>query len=905
MCLTDANLAVEREVLPNWVKPSHYDLNLYNFDFAGERGFTYDGAVTIKLDIAEATDKILINVVELKLTKASIVIAVQKTEQQVNATDITLDETKQVATLKFPDKLSQGAQADLRIEFQGVLNDKMSGFYRSKYELDGKTQYMFSTQFEATDARRAFPCFDEPALKATFDCTVTVPDELTALGNMPVKSEKPAKDGKKGGEKGPGPEGAEGLKIVEFERTPVMSTYLLAFVIAKMEYVEAHSTDPNIPVRVYTTPGFSSSANVALNAATKIIDYFSSVFDIPYALPKCDLVAVPEFAMGAMENWGLITYRTTAVLFDEGKSDEKYRQRVVYVVAHELAHQWFGNLVTMEFWDELWLNEGFATWMGWLAVDHLEPSWKVWDQFVSSSLQTALHLDSLRGSHPIEVPVRDALQINQIFDAISYQKGASSIRMLASHVGVDAFLKGVSSYLKKHSYSNAHTADLWSAISEKSGMDVGGFMNNWIKKIGYPVLDIVDKEDGTTITQRRFLSSGDVKPEEDETVWWVPLALRVGASGISSLSKEDIEKITALTEKETTLPMLKKGEFFKFNADQVGVYRVNYSPERLAALGEVAAKDQSLLSPSDRVGLVADAALMGISGFGSTTGLLELVSQLKGEENYVVWEQVCMRLSGLKSAWFEQSEEVQAALKKLTRELTGPKAKELGFEYPSKGESFLTSQLRTLLISVAGHAGDEEIVAEARKRFDAFVNGDESTIHPNLRRAVYGIVLSQGGSAADFDAVLNIYRNAPTDDAKENALAALGEIQDIELINKLLGMMLAGEFPIQDIHTPTGTLAANYVGRERQWECIKDNWTRITQSFGANPVVLNRFVPAAVNKFSSEEAGEDIRKFFEDKDCNAFSKALGQSLDAISAHASWVKRDAGAVEIWLDDHNYL
>ncbi len=365
--------------------------------------------------------------------------------------DISYDEKSQRVTLVFSEEISASSDAVLAIRYAGTMNNSMAGFYRSKYKptvtpaksvpMDGEHHVMFSTQFESSDARRALPCFDEPNLKATFDVSIEIPEDQTALSNMPEKEVK---------------QGKAGLKIVVFERTPVMSTYLLAWAFGDFEYVEDFTQrkyqGKQLPCRVYTTRGLKEQGRFALENCHQVVDYFSEIFKIDYPLPKMDLLAVHEFSHGAMENWGLVTYRTTAVLFDEKQSDAKYKNRVAYVVAHELAHQWFGNLVTMDWWSELWLNEGFATWVGWLAVDHLYPDHEVWSQFVTEAVQTAQNLDSLRASHPIEVPVRDALEVEQIFDAISYLKGSSVIRMLSGHLGVETFLEGVSAYLKKHAY---------------------------------------------------------------------------------------------------------------------------------------------------------------------------------------------------------------------------------------------------------------------------------------------------------------------------------------------------------------------------------------------------------------------------------------------------------------------
>jgi aminopeptidase N len=315
--------------------------------------------------------------------------------------------------------------------------------------------------------------------------------------------------------------------------------------------------------------------------------------------------------------------RTTAILFDEKQSDQRYKNRVAYVVAHELAHQWFGNLVTMDWWNELWLNEGFATWVGWLAVDHLHPEWNVWAQFVSESLQMAFQLDSIRNSHPIEVPVRNALEVDQIFDHISYLKGSSVIRMLSAHLGNDTFLLGVSNYLKAHKFSNATTNDLWSALSEASGQDVNTFMDPWIRKIGFPVVTLAEEPGQFGAKQSRFLLTGDVKPEEDETTWWIPLGLRSGAAS-SKVSN------TALTSKAETIRDIDES-FYKINTGQTGFYRTNYPIQRLAKLGEA----RKQLATEDRIGLIGDAAALAQSGYGTTAAFLALIENFKDETEYL------------------------------------------------------------------------------------------------------------------------------------------------------------------------------------------------------------------------------------------------------------------------------
>lgn len=395
-----------------------------------------------------------------------------------------------------------------------------------------------------------------------------------------------------------------------------------------------------------------------------------------------------------MENWGLITYRTTAVLFDENASDQKYRNRVVYVVAHELAHQWFGNLVTMDWWNELWLNEGFATWVGWYAVDHLHPDWDVWGQFVTDSMQMAFQLDSLRTSHPIEVPVRNALEVDQIFDHISYLKGSSVIRMLAAHLGVKTFLKGVSDYLKANAYSNAKTQDLWSALSKASGQDVNEFMDPWIRKIGFPVVTVAEEPGQISVEQSRFLSAGDVKPEEDTTTWWIPLGLKTGPQATDAQRE-------ALATREYTYRDIDTS-FYKINSDQTGFYRTNLPPPRLVELS----KHLDKLSVQDKIGLVGDAAALAVAGQGTTPAVLSFLEGFSTETNYLVWSEVLTSLGKIRRI-FSSDPEVSSALREYTLKLVTPAADKIGWTF-APSDDYLTGQLRALLISTAGLVGHEK-----------------------------------------------------------------------------------------------------------------------------------------------------------------------------------------------------
>ncbi|KAL8819431.1 MAG: hypothetical protein Q9191_007739 [Dirinaria sp. TL-2023a] len=868
--------ATDRDVLPDKIKPSHYDLSLYNLELGG--AFTFQGTVKITIVITSPTKEILLNAHQLKVTSASVT----SNSKSSKTSEIFYIESSQRVSLQFPEELPSASDATLSIDYSGIMNNDMAGFYRSRYKPEvqpsasvpkvGDFHFMFSTQFESCDARRAFPCFDEPNLKATFDVSIEIPKDLTALSNMPEKGTQEVK---------------EGMKVVSFERTPVMSTYLLAWAFGDFEYVEGSTQreyhGKKLPVRVYTTRGLKDQGRWALENAGKVVDYFSEIFHIDYPLPKADLLAVHEFSHGAMENWGLVTYRTTAVLFDEKHSDAKYRVRVAYVVAHELAHQWFGNLVTMDWWSELWLNEGFATWVGWLAVDHLHPEYQVWTQFVTEAVQSAQNLDALRSSHPIEVPVKDALEIDQIFDAISYLKGSSVIRMLSNHLSVEVFLEGVSNYLKAHAYGNATTNDLWAALSKASGQDVNTFMDPWIRKIGFPVVTVAEEPGQLGIRQSRFLSAGDVQSSDDDTLWWIPLGLKTDPEDTGASPK-------ALTGKEETLRNVDE-RFYKLNTEQTGFYRTNYPPARLASLGE----SKSKLSNEDKIGFIADAAALAISGDGTTAGLLNFVENFKDETSHAVWSQLIMSLSNVRSI-FASNEAISTGLKAFTLRLVGSATENIGWDF-KPDEDFLTGQLRALLIGTAGLAGH-------KARFDAYLKGEHDAIHPSLRLPIFRICVNEGGQTA-YSALKNEYLNTKSIDGREICLQAMGRVQSTELARDFMNFQFGEHVAVQDAHTGSIALAQNAKTRSEVWKYVKEKWDIIYRKLSGNMVVLDRYVKTTLGKFASLDVERDIALFFKDKDQKGFDRGLVQVSDTITANARYKERDEMLVREWLSAHGYL
>ena len=918
--------------LPRNVVPTHYDITLKS----DLEALTFSGTATISLDVLEETDSITFNAAaKLSLSKALVTSEALKTDNKSIIT-LDVDQKHERATAVIPNKLPKGSKATLIVAFASDIDNSMMGYYRSTWEHEGKKGYYALTQFEPTAARRAIPTWDEPNLKATYTFRMIHRKDTVALANMNVVSSNDisqaeqdkilraselqlealtAAAGKTEAKTEAKTEttatsgASDQWAITEFATTPKVSTYLVAWANGPFVSLESSYTSPLtgkvIPMKVYTTPEYIHQAQYALDVKVKVLPEYERVFDVAYPLPKLDTLVASDFDAGAMENWGLITGRTSVYLYDPEKSGLQGQKRTAGVQSHEVAHQWFGNIATLAWWDNLWLNEAFATLMGEVVIlDRCFPEWESASEFINMHLDRALDLDSKRSSHPIEVPlqgenVEDA--INQVFDAISYSKGASVLRMLSNMIGEDVFLKGVSIYLKKHLYSNAVTKDLWDGISESSGKDIASIMANWILKQGFPVLTVTEEQDALHIKQNRFLSTGDPTPEEDQTLWHVPLMLKtVGADGKVSTDKDAFLK----SERETRIPLQNAQQAnYKLNAETIGVYRVAYSPERLAKLGEEAAKPQGAFSLEDRVGLVSDAFTLAKAGYGKTSGGLSLLQALKADPTYLVNSASSGHLSSLSSAWWEQDEQVRNAIDKLKVSIFGPTAKRLGFDF-GKDDSPDLKQLRAVAIAAAAQGGDEWTLSEIKSRFAKLVEtGDDSQIHPDLLRTVFSQSVKHGGDK-EYETVLGVYHNPTTPTHKIAAMLALGASRDQKLLDRTIEFLFGGEVKEQDFMYFFAALSANPAGRRLIWEATKTRYDDLVKRFAGN-FSLSRLIEYSFSSFSSQKDAEDVKSFFATKDTAKFSMGLSQGLDAVQANARWLERDSEDVRQWLSQNGYL
>ncbi|KAI0806986.1 peptidase family M1-domain-containing protein [Fomes fomentarius] len=884
--------------LPTDVKPTHYDLTVWT-DLENNK---FEGVVHVDLHVNKETSKLVLNTASLELGDVSLQSGTDAQDVQT-ASAREFDDANERGIFSFGKALPAGSKARISVSFKGELTGDMLGYYRSTGGEDGGIKYTL-TQFEPTAARRAFPCWDEPLLKATVAVTLVSRVNSVNLSNMPAISEevyRPENVDKDSwlAKKMASLADAGQWKVTKFKTTPPVSTYLIAYANGPFEYLESSYKSPLSgkvrPLRIYATADIISQAQFALDIKRKVLPLYEEVFDIEYPLPKLDTLVASDFDSGAMENWGLITGRTSAFLLDPKSADLRSKQNVATTQSHEVAHMWFGNITTMEWWDNLYLNEGFATLMGekiiLVSVDKVFPEWKLDSEFLTTHFFQARALDAKLSSHPIEVDCPDANMINQIFDHLSYAKAGSVLRMLASYVGEDRFLKGVSIYLKKHTYKNSVTKDLWEGIQAATGLDIPKMMDNWVKKMGYPVVTVTEKDGGIYVRQDRFLETGPADPKDNETIWTIPLnLLSVSDEGKAVLNKDllldEREKFISL---DTTKP-------FKLNADTTGFYATRYSAERLAKLGQQVAAKDSPFSLADRMGLVGDALALSKAGYTPVSSALELISTLKDEKEYLVWGTISSNLSTIVSTWWENPQVIDK-LDAFRRELFVPLVKQYGFEY-SESDSYDVQQLRTTAIEAAASAGDKWVVDELKSRFDHFLKtGDESKIPSDLRQIAFTIGVREGGRP-EWEAVRRIAAKPDNPGQGIAAMRAMGFSKDQKIGEETFDFIL-NQARDQDTFYYARGLQANVKTRHFLAEKFMEHFTEFEKRYAGN-FGLIRWTEISFGALSSDEDYKKVSAFFKGKDTSKFDMALKQTLDTIHSRAAWVKRSTDELNKWLE-----
>lgn len=783
--------------LPRNVLPEHYALVL-----SPDLGrASFDGEAAIELQVTETTAEIVLNATELEISEVRLA---QDGGKSLSANVSYLPEEEQ-ASIR-PSEPIEAGNWTLHLRFSGKLNDLLRGFYRSKFKGEGTDEsWIAATQFEATDARRAFPCWDEPDFKATFGITIVANEGLTVLSNAREISSEAVAGGK---------------RRVRFADTIKMSTYLVAMVIGPFELTSPIDVD-GVPLRIISVPGRGALTGLAEAAAAHSLSFLGNYFGMPYPADKLDHIGVPDFASGAMENLGLVTYRETALLVGE-ESSQVERQRVVSTIAHETAHMWFGDLVTMRWWEGIWLNEAFATFMELLTTDAFEPRWQIWTTF-GIDRAAALSTDSLRSSRAIEYPVGRPEEAEDMFDVITYDKGGSVLRMIERHLGDETFRRGLNLYLDKHRYGNTITTDLWDALEVASGQPVRATMGTWVNQPGHPVVSVEPANGGTDLelSQRRFLLDGG---SDDGASWVVPVSLRYQTSDGSIFHQQLL-----LEGASTTVNLKEKPVWVLVNEGAWGVYRVRYSDDLrkslLGALGQ--------LDDRERLSLAADTWSAAVAGLAPVENALELWSALGSERDPDVWWALSGALGLLELVAGEQE---LPLVHQLVRHLAGGTFAEVGWAPADCAENTpREARLRARLVTLLGTLGaDEEVRTEARHLFaDAEAGG--APLPPDLATALAHVVAAGGGSA-DWDMLYFKYKNAATPQDEVRYLHALSEFTEARLLSRSIELAFSNEVRSQDAPYLLAGILASREGCVLAWEAVEHHWDEMLKLWPPNTI---------------------------------------------------------------------
>ena len=858
--------------LPRQVVPTRYEIRLVP-DLTTS---VFAGVETITVTVHEPTSEILLNAAELEISEA----AIEHEGGRVLDGLVQLDESTERGRVRFPETLRPG-EWRLRLAFKGILNDKLRGFYRSTYrEQTGAPRVLAATQFEATDARRAFPCWDEPAFKAVFSLTLVIDPGLTAVSNTRIVSERV--------------EG--GKKILRFADTIRMSTYLVAFIVGDLEATDAIQVG-RTPLRVWCVPGKRHLAGFALEVAADSLRFFQDYYGLPYPGDKLDLLAIPDFASGAMENLGAITFRENALLVDGQASTHAELERVADVIAHENAHMWFGDLVTMSWWNGLWLNEAFATFMGMLAVDAWKPEWQRWGTF-NLSRAAALSVDGLHSTRPIEYPVRAPHDADAMFDVLTYEKGTSVLRMLEQYLGPDVFRAGVRDYLRAHAYDNADTGDLWAALQRTATQPVLDLMQGWIFRAGYPLINVDLDQDPARgsrllIAQQRFtylpsssLGAADPENERDQR-WHAPLLIRITARGQSRTHR------ILLTEPEARLDLPDGFESALVNEGGHGFYRVRYGPALLERLMRVMPGG---LPAIERFNVVNDAWAAAVAGLMPLSDYLELTASLRADRDKNVWAILIDSFHALNRI-IDPSD--RPALEALVRHRIQPAVAELGW-VTRPGESELIRQLRGDLLRALGTIGNDRAVqARAAELYadDGLERGerDSGTLDPNVLPALIA-VLAHVGDAARYDEFLRRFRTAATPQEERRYLYALAAFQPPALLDQTLARAINGEIRTQDAPFVIRSLLMSVYGRERAWNFVKANWDTMDRMYPKSG--LRRLCEGVIG-LATPELERDVLAFFAERKIDFGGKTRDQYLEQLHVAVVWRERDRAVLRHYL------
>ena len=814
---------------------------------------TFTGEESIDIILDHPSKTVTLNAAEINF------LSVKSGSQTA---EVSLDPDQEQATFTFPEALPAG-KATLTIRYTGILNDKLRGFYLSK---TARRNYAV-TQFEPTDARRAYPSFDEPALKATYDITLVVDTGDTAISNTNIIADTP----------GPIP----GKHSIHFATTPRMSTYLVAFLVGDFQCTSGESD--GVPIRACATPDKVDLTKFAVKAATFVLHYYDTYFGIKYPMPKLDMVALPDFEAGAMENFGCITYRETDLLIDAKTAPIEAKKRVAIVVAHEMAHQWFGDMVTMQWWDNIWLNEGFATWMEAKAANKWRPEWN-FTQDEAETLNQTLDLDAQKTTRTIRAKATTPDEINEMFDGIAYGKAGAVLDMVENYVGEETFRRGVHNYLAAHLYANATAQDFWNAQTAASHLPVDKVMSSFVTQPGVPLLTVSErKPDGLPIAQSRFFLSATVGDSLKDQRWTVPVCLKTSSKPICRL----------LTPQDSTLPLPSdvRLPFIYINAVDKGYYRTAYTPAQFSA---ILANVETGLTPPERIGLLGDRWALVHTAQGNVGDYLNLFLALKQDPNGAVLATAQRQLERIDAeiATSDTRDQLDAVLR---RELE-PIYTALGS--PQKGESYDRQQVRGHLFEILGEAKDPAVLAQAQEianRVYPASGPSDKSIDTQLAISAVSVA-SAHGDAALYDRVLNASKDPTNPGFQSQALRTLTRFRDPALVTRTLDYDVSGQVRNQDSWIVLADLLRQPETQDQTWNYIQNNWQKVSDQFTTNSGVR---VVNATGYFCTAQRSGEVASFFATHKVVASARTLSKAIDSINDCIQLRAAQRPHLEQWL------
>jgi aminopeptidase N/puromycin-sensitive aminopeptidase len=845
--------------LPETAGPENYKViftpDLEKANFAGDE--------TIAIRVLKPTSDITLNAVDIDFHEVTITSGGTTQKAAVKP-----DKEKEMVVLTVEKPLAAGP-ATVHITYTGILNSEMRGLYLGK---DDQGRKYAASQFEATDARRAYPSFDEPDYKATFDITAIADKGMAAISNQKIVSDTP----------GPGDK-----HTVKFATTAKMSSYLAALVVGNFEYIEGEAD--GIPIRVYATTGKKDTGKFALEVASDVLRYYDKYFGIKYPYGKLDLVGLPDFSAGAMENTGCITFREVLLQIDEKQGSVDLKKTIASVIAHEMAHQWFGDLVTMKWWDDVWLNEGFATWMSSKPVEAFKPEWNFALDDVSGTGGT-LNVDALASTRPIHQAAETPAQIQELFDGIAYGKAASVLRMLESYLGEETFRAGVNAYLKQHEYANATAEDFWDAQAKTSKKPVDKIMPTWVKQAGAPILNVKSQCSGNstsvTLTQQRYYTDRNKFIEPNDQLWQVPLCMK-GSSTVSGAPKCEL-----LTKKEETFTLTGCSNWVLANAGATGYYRTGYTPEAVRALASDA---ETKLTPAERIVVQADIWASVRVGREPVGDYLAFAQGLQSDRNRAVLEDVLGRLNYI--GLYVVSDSDRSSFRNWLREYISPTMKELGWE-AKPGETDEQRTLRSRVFNALGYdARDPEALAEARKIADQALTNPASVDH-ELASSAFPLAALKG-DAAFYDRVMAAVKNAKSPEEYYLYLFTLPQFGDPALLQRTLDLAISPDVRSQDALGVVTSVMSNPVGEKLAWDFVRQHWSEVEKAGGP---FASAEVVAATSVFCDVGMRDQVTEFFTAHKVPAAERNYRQSIERINNCVDLKSRQGTQLASWLGQH---